>query len=121
MSKKNRKTNQALISLIEDLKNHSRDNGSALWRDIANRLETSKNNWAQPNLSRLSRHSENKEVIIVPGKVLGSGYLIGKQTIAAFSFSEGAKEKIEESGGRVLSIRDLMDENPSGKGVKILV
>jgi large subunit ribosomal protein L18e len=47
--------------------------------------------------------------------------LIGKQTVAAFSFSEGAKEKIEESGGRVLSIRDLMDENPNGKGVKILV
>jgi len=121
MGNKNRKTNHSLISLIEDLKSHSRTTGSALWRDIANRLESSKNNWAQPNLSRLSRHSEKKEVIIVPGKVLGSGDLMGKQTVAAFSFSEVAKEKIEESGGRVLSIRDLMDENPSGKGVKILV
>tara|TARA_B100000085_G_C18436077_1_gene468774 strand:+ start:306 stop:671 length:366 start_codon:yes stop_codon:yes gene_type:complete len=121
MSTKNRKTNQALISLVEDLKDHSRNTGSALWRDIANRLESSKNNWAQPNLSKLSRHSQGKEVIIVPGKVLGSGNLIGNQTVAAFSFSEGAKEKIEDSGGRVLSIRDLMNENPSGKGVKILV
>ena len=43
------------------------------------------------------------------------------QTVAAFSFSDGARSKIEASGGRTLSIRELMDENPNGKGVRILV
>ena len=57
----------------------------------------------------------------MPGKVLGSGSINAGQTVAAFSFSDGAKSKIEASGGRTLSIRELMDENPNGKGVRILV
>jgi large subunit ribosomal protein L18e len=121
MSKDQRKTNHSLVSLIGDLKDHSRSTGSALWRDIAGRLEASRKNWAEPNLSHISRHSEKKETILVPGKVLGSGTISGGQTVAAFSFSEGAKTKIESSGGRTLSIRELMEENPNGKGVRILV
>tara|TARA_Y100000588_G_scaffold308660_1_gene333327 strand:- start:6127 stop:6492 length:366 start_codon:yes stop_codon:yes gene_type:complete len=121
MSKPERKTNRALVSLIGDLKDHSRSTGSAIWRDTASRLESSRKNWAEPNLSHISRHSDDKETVLVPGKVLGSGEIIGKQTVAAYSFSDGAKTKIEASGGRTLSIRELMEENPNGKGVRILV
>ena len=35
MSKNMRKTNQALVALIGDLKDQSRSTGSALWRDVA--------------------------------------------------------------------------------------
>ena len=121
MSKSEKKTNRALISLIGELKDHSRSTGSAIWRDTASRLESSRKNWAEPNLSHISRHSDKKETVLVPGKVLGSGEINGKQTVAAYSFSEGAKSKIEASGGRTLSIRELMEENPNGKGVRILV
>jgi large subunit ribosomal protein L18e len=121
MSKQDRKTNVALVSLIGALKDHGRSTGSPIWRDTASRLESSRKNWAQPNLSHISRYSTKKETVLVPGKVLGSGEITAGQTVAAFSFSEGAKSKIEESGGRTLSIRELMDENPSGKGVRILV
>ena len=121
MSKSEKKTNRALISLIGELKDHSRSTGSAIWRDTASRLESSRKNWAEPNLSHISRHSEKKETVLVPCKVLGSGEISGKQIVAAYSFSEGAKSKIEASGGRTLSIRELMEENPNGKGVRILV
>ena len=121
MSKSEKKTNRALISLIGELKDHSRSTGSAIWRDTASRLESSRKNWAEPNLSHISRHSEKKETVLVPGKVLGSGEISGKQIVAAYSFSEGVKSKIEASGGRTLSIRELMEENPNGKGVRILV
>ena len=121
MSRAERKTNHAIVSLIGDLKEQSRSSGTALWRDIAGRLESSRKNWAEPNLSHSSRDSGRKETILVPGKVLGSGSLSGSQTVAAFSFSDGAKSKIEASGGRTMSIRELMEENPKGKGVRILV
>ncbi|MDP7002103.1 MAG: 50S ribosomal protein L18e [Candidatus Thalassarchaeaceae archaeon] len=121
MGKASMKTNSALVSLIDDLKEQSRSTGSALWRDIAGRLESSSKNWAEPNLSHISRHSSDKETVLVPGKVLGSGQIDGSQTIAAYSFSQGARDKIEASGGRSLSIRELMDENPNGKGVRVLV
>ena len=39
----------------------------------------------------------------------------------SYSVSSGARSKIEAAGGRVMTIRELMDENPKGKGVRILV
>ena len=116
MSKNMRKTNQALIALIGDLKDQSRSTGSALWRDVA----LSRSNWAEPNLSRLSRHAADEDVVLIPGKLLGSGDVAGKPSVAAYSVSTGARSKIEAAGGRVLTIRELMNENPDGKGVRIL-
>ena len=119
MSKNMRKTNQALIALIGDLKDQSRSTGSALWRDVALRLEKSRSNWAEPNLSRLSRHAADEDVVLIPGKLLGSGDVAGKPSVAAYSVSTGARSKIEAAGGRVLTIRELMNENPDGKGVRL--
>ena len=120
MSKKSRKTNQSLIALIGDLKEQSRSTGSALWRDVALRLESSRSNWAEPNLSRLSRYASNDDMVLVPGKLLGSGDIEGQHSVAAYSVSAGARTKIEGAGGRVLTIRELTKENPDGKGVRIL-
>ena len=120
MTKQNKKTNPGLVTLIGDLKAQTRSNGAALWRDVAQRLEKSRSNWAEPNLSRLSRYAADEKIILVPGKLLGSGNVEGKHTVAAYSVSIGARSKIEAAGGRVLTIRELMDENPGGKGVKIL-
>ena len=117
---KNMKTNVGLVTLIDDLKAQTRSNGAPLWRDVALRLEKSRSNWAEPNLSRLSRHAADEDVILVPGKLLGSGDIEGKHTVAAYSFSTSARAKIEAAGGKVVSIRDLMNKNPEGKGVYIL-
>ena len=120
MARNNTKTNPGLITLIGDLKAQTRSNGAPLWRDVALRLEKSRSNWAEPNLSRLSRHAADEETILVPGKLLGSGEISGKPNVAAYSVSVGARSKIEEAGGRVMTLRELMKENPNGKGVRIL-
>ena len=120
MSKPTRKTNQSLVDLIGRLKEQSRDTGAALWRDVAMRLSKSRKNWAQPNLSRLSRYAPEGATVLVPGKLLGSGDVSGKPTVAAFSMSTGARDKIEAAGGTVLSLGELMEQNPNGKGVFIL-
>ncbi len=118
--KKVNKTNPHLLLLIDELKMMQRERGGDIWRDIAKRLEKPKRNWAEVNLSKLERYAEDGEVIIVPGKVLASGDLNKKVTIAAFSFSESAKAKIESAGGRNLSISQLMDENPEGSNIRIM-
>ncbi|RAH13784.1 MAG: 50S ribosomal protein L18e [Methanobacteriota archaeon] len=120
MSRRNNKTNQKLIELINQLKEKSRETGSALWRDVALRLSKSRKNWAQPNLSRLSRHAPEGAVVLVPGKLLGSGDLEGSPVVAAYSASVGARDKIIAAGGKLLTLDDLMKENPEGKGVVIL-
>lgn len=120
MSKPKNKTNADLVDLIDQLKAKSRDTGAALWRDVALRLSKSRSNWAQPNLSRVSRYAPEGATVVVPGKLLGSGDVAGAPTIVAYSVSAGARAKVEAAGGRVMSLRELMDENPKGSGVVIL-
>ena len=114
------KTNPSLIALIFDLKATSRDNDSAIWRDIAVRLEKPNRNWAETNLSKIERYAKDGETLVVPGKVLAAGNITKKVTVAAFSFSQKAKDAITESGGKAVSIRELMDANPKGSNIRIM-
>jgi large subunit ribosomal protein L18e len=118
--KKISKTDPSLMVLIEDLKKESRDGGAAIWRDIARRLEKPKRSWAEVNISRLERYADDGDTIIVPGKVLGAGNLSKKLTVAAYRFSETARDMIEKAGGRNLTIEELVEENPSGSRVRIM-
>ena len=72
MTRTNGKTNPRLITLISRLKETSRKNEAAVWRDIADRLEAPSRNYAEVNLSKLSRYARDGETYIVPGKVLGT-------------------------------------------------
>ena len=114
------KTDPALIALISDLKAKERENGAAIWRDIAKRLEKPKSNWAETNLSKLDRYAADGETIIVPGKVLAAGSISKKITVAAYSFSAAAEQAIVAAGGKAMTIRDLMEENPKGSKVRIM-
>jgi len=118
--KKIQKTDLSLIALIDDLKAKERETGAAIWRDIAVRLEKPRRNWAETNLSKLERYAEDGETVIVPGKVLAAGSISKKVTVAAFSFSAAAADAIKAAGGSVVSIQDLMAQNPKGSKVKIL-
>jgi large subunit ribosomal protein L18e len=114
------KTDPNLVALIDSLKAASREKGSAIWRDIALRLEKPSRNWAEVNLSRLERYANEGDIIVVPGKVLGAGSINKKLTVAAYKFSGSASKKIEEAGGRQLTIPELVEESPSGRDVRIM-
>lgn len=118
--KRNLKTDPTLIALIDDLKAKERENGAAIWRDIAKRLEKPKRNWAEANLSKLDRYAKDGETVLVPGKVLAAGSISKKVTVAAYSFSEKAKADIIAAGGKTMSIMDLVTANPKGSGVRIM-
>ena len=114
------KTDPNLVALIDNLKRESRERETAIWRDIALRLEKPSRNWAEVNLSKLERYANEGDVIIVPGKVLGAGSLNKKVTVAAFRFSESAAKAIDAAGGTRMSITDLVKQNPAGNGVRIM-
>jgi large subunit ribosomal protein L18e len=114
------KTNPQLIELIKTLKKASIERSVKIWKALAEQLESSRKNWCEVNLSRISRYAKENETIIVPGKVLGSGMLNKKITIAAFSFSKQAEEKIIANKGKVLSIAELLAHNPAGSNVRII-
>jgi large subunit ribosomal protein L18e len=118
--KKTSKTNPILQELIHDLKKKSWDAKAPLWRDIAKRFEKSSQNWSEVNITHLSRNVKTNETIIIPGKLLGNGDIAFPVTVAAFSASEAARAKISTAGGKIITIRELMTQNPKGKGVRII-
>ena len=120
MAKQIKKTNPLLISLISELKKQSFENDVTIWKDIALRLQKPLNNWPVVNLDRISKYTKDKETALIPGKVLSDGILTKKITIAAWSFSKMAQEKIKKAGGKCITIEELLKSNPIGKDIRIL-
>jgi len=52
--------------------------------------------------------------------VLSVGTLNKKVDVAAMNFSDEARNKIISAQGKVLSIKELLTQNPEGKNVRIL-
>ena len=114
------KSNPNLVVLIDKLKEVSRNNKAPVWRDIALRLEGPKRNWAEVNISKLDRYAGDGEVVVIPGKLLGSGEIAKKVKVAAYRFSGQARDKITKAGGQDMSIEELMAENPTGSKIRIM-
>lgn len=113
------KTNPILLETIDNLKRVSRENDAPIWRDIAKRLERSRKNWAEVNISKLTLLGEG-ETAVIAGKLLGAGLIDRAVKVAAFTCSESAIRKIRAAGGEVLSINDLAELNPKGTNVRIM-
>ncbi len=120
--RRKRKTNPRIDKLIEDLKKIARENSAPIWRDIAKRLEKPRRNYAAVNLSKINRYSDANDTILVPGKVLSAGAIEKPVTVAALGFSKKAFEEISKCGeGKCVSIEELVENNPKGSGVKIII
>lgn len=117
---KSPKTNPHLLRVVRELREVSREAGAVVWRDVADRLERSRKNWSEVNLSRLNRYGSKGDQIAVPGVVLGTGDISTPLTVAAFRASAAARKKIEAAGGRALTLLELALQNPKGSGVRIM-
>ena len=113
-------TNPLLKDLIGELKKRSNEQEVNLWKRIALDLEKPTRQRRAVNLSRINRHTKENEVVVVPGKVLGSGMLNHKLTISAYQFSDQAKDKLEKSGAQIVSLLELSKEKPNGKNIRII-
>ncbi|MBI2654492.1 50S ribosomal protein L18e [Candidatus Woesearchaeota archaeon] len=120
MAKRTGTTNPILLRLIMELKKRSNEQDVNIWRRVAIDLEKPTRQRRAVNLSSISRYTKEDEIIVVPGKVLGAGNLNHKLTISAFQFSNGAKEKIEKAGAKIVPLLELSKENPSGKGIRVI-
>ncbi|MBS7659272.1 MAG: 50S ribosomal protein L18e [Candidatus Bathyarchaeia archaeon] len=113
-------TNPQLIELIKFLRKKSRENKAKIWRAIAEDLAKPRRRRIVVNISRLNRYTNENDVVVVPGKVLGAGEIDHPIMVAAFSFSKKAREKIERASGKCLTIMELVENNPKGSNVKII-
>jgi large subunit ribosomal protein L18e len=112
--------NQILIDAIKSLKEASKESGKALWKALAEELDSPKRRRVVVNLSRIDRHTEEGEVVAVPGKVLAAGNLSKPIKIAAFNFSEGAIEKIKQSKSEHMTLDELLSSGIEPSQIRIM-
>jgi large subunit ribosomal protein L18e len=110
----------AIDNTIWTLRNAFKKSKAPIWRALQKELEGPRANRREINIARLAQITKANEVLVVPGKVLGTGSLGHKLTVCAFSLSEGAAKKIKEAGGKVVTFDDLINIYPDGKGVRIV-
>ena len=113
-------TNPEVVQLVRFLKKQAREKQAGIWLDVAEHLAKPKAQRVAVNLSRINRHTQRRDMIVVPGKVLGTGTLQHSVTVAAFGASKKAKEKLTAAKAKYLSIPELVEKNPKGANVKII-
>lgn len=112
-------TNPSMRKLIAELRSLGTKEKVKMWKRIADELEKPTRQRREVNIERVNRATKKDETIIVPGKVLSKGELSHNVKVAAWKFSELAKQKINKAG-KVISIQELIKENPKGKKVRII-
>ncbi len=113
-------TNPLLKEKIENLRSSSFESDVSLFKEIADDLRRPTRERVEVNVKSLQRDCEEGEVVAVPGSVLGDGVINKKINVYAWKFSNSAKKKIEEAGGTVKNLDDLVKDHPEGSGVRLM-
>lgn len=114
------KENRIRLNLGKELEKLSKISKKHVWMDVSERILSPRKNRASVNVADISRNTKDGSRIIVPGKVLGAGSINHKVTVAALSFSQGAKTKIIASGGKCLEIEEFAKSTREVKDVVVL-
>jgi large subunit ribosomal protein L18e len=117
--KKSMSTNPLIQELIKESTMKAYEEDAPLWRAVAKRLLRSSSR-TEVNISKIARHTKKNDIVLVPGKLLGSGSIDHPVTVGAVGFSEHAKEKLTQAGGKYMSIKEMMSQFPKGTDVKIM-
>jgi large subunit ribosomal protein L18e len=101
-----RKINPELKELILKLKKKKEKE----WLYLAYLLARAKRKNKGISINKINKFSKANDTVIVPGKVLSQGTMNHKITIAAFSFSKEAAEKLKKAGCEVKTIMALANK-----------
>ena len=115
-----RQKNPELHRVVVELRRAARAHAAPIWGSVADRLERARHGSAPVNVGHLERLAEAEETVVVPGKLLADGPLSKALTVAAYSYSSGARAKVRAAGGRALTISELLEAKPDGAGVRLL-
>ncbi|PIN88028.1 50S ribosomal protein L18e [Candidatus Woesearchaeota archaeon CG10_big_fil_rev_8_21_14_0_10_32_24] len=111
-------TNYQMQVLLNELEPKAIE--SLFWKRVLKDLKKPSRQRRTVNVYKIDKYAREGEIILVPGKVLSLGEMSKKVDVAAFNFSGEAKKKIEKANGKIMTIRELLQQNPEGKKVRIL-
>jgi large subunit ribosomal protein L18e len=113
-------TNTQLIDAIRFLRAKSRANKAQIWSVAADHLSRPRKSRTILNLNHVARATSPDSLVFIPGKLLGSGMINHRVVIGAFDYSNTARTKIEQAGGKCMSLKDFVATYPTGSNVTIM-
>lgn len=117
MTKVTGPSNYYTRKLIRDLHQTKR----RIWRRVSDIIAKPARNQASVNLYRLNKVTKKNDIVVIPGKILGSGKLDHKITVGTLKISSLAKEKLASNNCTVFTIEQLLEKYPTGSGVRIII
>ncbi|MEK6954288.1 MAG: 50S ribosomal protein L18e [Candidatus Micrarchaeota archaeon] len=111
----------SLRKLIVDLERTGRKGKAPIWTRVAYMLSKPTRQRCEVNLNKINSVTNDGDVIVIPGKVLGIGKIEKKVKVAAFRFSKSAISKMAKAGIEHVSIEKLLATNAKGAKVRIIV
>ncbi len=113
-------SNPVLSEAVSNFRNAYRKSKTPIWQSLEEMLDRSASGRVEVNLGRISKYTKSGNVVVVPGKVLGSGAIDHKITLCAFSLSRTAVKKIVGAGGTIMGIKEFIEKFPEGSKVTII-
>jgi len=111
----------SVIALCRALVKASKKNKAPIWARVAELIEKPARRKFAVNLYGLQKNAAEGETIVVPTKILSLGKISKKLTVAALSVSKPAAARLAKAGCTVISIAKLLEQNPKGSKVRIIV
>jgi len=108
-------TDENVRRLLVSMKKHEKP----FWNYVAEELDTPTRKRAEVNLFKINKLTKANNIVVVPGKVLGTGSLDHPVIVAALSFSKSAEQKIVQAGGKILSLKKAMEEIKDFKNTSV--
>ncbi len=99
-------TDMNVRKLLVSLKGHEK----AFWNYVGEELDKPRRKMSEVNVYKINSLTKANDIVVVPGKVLGVGFLDHPVTVAALSFSKSAQQKINQAGGKIMSINKALEE-----------
>ncbi|TXT56758.1 MAG: 50S ribosomal protein L18e [Candidatus Thorarchaeota archaeon] len=108
-------------ALMNALRKTSIKHDVGIWKRVAELIARPARKRPTVNVGKIGRHTNSGDIVVIPGKVLGSGNLPHNVTVAAMNASTSARSVIVNAGGSLITIQELLDKVPKGTGVTILI
>ena len=113
-----RDKNHLMKKTMEDLAKTGIE--TPVWKAVAKGLNRPRRKRHEVSLIRIEKFAVEKDIVVVPGVVLGNGEIKKQVTVAAARFSADAKKKIEKAGGKCMLIEELIAKKPDADKIRIL-
>ena len=112
---------KSIRELVVFLEKASKKNKAPIWLAVAEKISSPRRRRPEVNVGKLSKVVKQGSAALVPGKLLSTGKLERKMDVASVFASKAARDKVAKAGGRLMSIRQLVEANPKGSGVVIVL